>query len=184
MSEIKIRSKLIDYGKIKLIPASLKDYPVIQNMGRFYVYDMSEYLGDEDGWQIPEDGLYECIDFKKYWQTDDAFPFVIRYENELAGFVIIDKKGSEAGIDFNVAQFFILRKFKNKGIGCYVAHQCFDKFQGVWEVMVIPGNTGAYEFWKSIIKNYTADDFVEYARKVVHLSNSRKNIFKFDSRDE
>lgn len=168
-------------SKIKLIPAALKDYPVIQNMGLFYVYDMSEYLGDEDGWQIPEDGLYECIDFKKYWQTDDSFPFLVRHENELAGFVIIDKKGSEAEIDFNVAQFFILRKFKGKGIGRYVAYQCFDKFKGIWEVMVIPGNTGAYSFWKSIIKKYTADNFEEYTRNVTHLNNTKKNIFKFDS---
>lgn len=172
----------INYSKVKLIPASLKDYPVIQNMGRFYVYDISEYLGNEDGWQIPEDGLYECIDFKKYWQTDDAFPFIIRYENEIAGFVIIDKKGSDPSIDFNVAQFFILRKFKSKGIGKYVAHQCFDKFKGVWEVMIIPGNTGAYNFWKSIVNTYTEGDYVEYKRNVVHLSNSEKDIFKFISR--
>lgn len=37
----------IDVNKIQLIPASLKEYPIIQNMGRFYVYDMSEYLGKE-----------------------------------------------------------------------------------------------------------------------------------------
>jgi ribosomal-protein-alanine N-acetyltransferase len=148
-------------------------------MGRFYVYDMSEFMG----WKIPADGLYECIDFSKYWKTDDAFPFLIHYENELAGFVIIDKKGSDASIDFNVAQFFILRKFKNKGLGRYVACQCFDKFRGTWEVMVIPGNEGAYRFWQSIIKKYTAENFTEYTREVAHFNNSIKNIFKFDSRD-
>jgi len=175
---------MIDYDKVSLIPASLKDHPTIQNMGRFYVYDMSEYVGDEAGWEMPEDGLYECIDFKKYWQTDNAFPFLIRYENELAGFVIIDKKGSDPSIDFNVAQFFILRKFKNKGLGRYVAFQCFDKFRGRWEVMVKPGSTGAYSFWKSIIKKYTENNFIEYTRKIVHFNNNTKNIFAFDSRDK
>ncbi len=42
-------------------------------MARFYVYDMSEYLGNEEGWEIPEDGLYECIDFKKYWEDKTLF---------------------------------------------------------------------------------------------------------------
>ena len=170
-----------DYSKIKLIPASLKDHPTIQNMGRFYVYDMSEYLGDEDGWQMPEDGLYECIDFKKYWQTENTFPFLIRYENELAGFVIVDKKGSELEIDFNMAQFFILRKFKNKGVGTYVAHEIFNKFEGAWEVMVMPENVGAYKFWKSIIGKYTNDNFMEYTRKIAHFNDSEKNIFRFRS---
>lgn len=30
---------------ITLIKASLSDYPTIQNMARFYVYDMSRYCG-------------------------------------------------------------------------------------------------------------------------------------------
>jgi len=172
----------IEYSEIKLIPATLNDHPIIQNMGRFYVYDMSEYLGKEEGWEMPADGLYECIDFKKYWEDKNSFPFIVRYKNEIVGFVIVDKKGSAAEIDFNMAQFFILRKFKDKGIGRYVAQECFKKFPGSWEVMVIPGNEGAYRFWRATIKNYTNDNFTEYTRDIVHFNNSRKNIFKFDSR--
>ena len=173
----------VEFNEVQIIPASLKDYPTIQNLGRFYVYDMSQYLGSEEGWECPEDGLYECIDFKKYWEVSDAFPFLIRYKNELAGFVIIDKKGSEPKIDFNIAQFFILRKFKNKGIGKYVAQQCFDQFPGVWEVMVIPGNDGAYQFWHSTIKEYTNNQFSEYKKTIKHLGNSLKNIFCFNSQN-
>ena len=177
-----ILNNKIELNQIKLTPATLKEYPVIQNMGRFYVYDMSEYLGKEAGWEIPEDGLYECIDFKKYWEDKDSFPFLVNYQNEIVGFVIIDKKGSDAGIDFNMAQFFILRKFKHQGIGKYIAQECFQKFPGMWEVMVMPGNEGAYRFWRATIKNYTHNHFTEYTRNIVHLNNSRKNIFQFDSR--
>lgn len=166
---------------IKLIPATLSDYPTIQNMGRFYVYDMSEYLGEEEGWEMPEDGLYECIDLKKYWEDKSAYPFIVRFNNELAGFVIINKKGSNQQIDFNVAQFFILRKFKNRGIGRQVACMCFDKFRGKWEVMVIPGNTGAYNFWKRVISKYTKSKFSEYSKAVSHLNNAEKNIFSFSN---
>lgn len=171
-----------DHTQIKLVKASIEQYPVIQNMGRFYVYEMSEYLGQEKGWEIPEDGLYECIDFKKYWQVKNAFPFLIYYENEIAGFVIIDKKGSEPQIDFNMAQFFILRKFKGHGFGRYVAQKCFDTFKGHWEVMVIPENSGAYYFWKNIIAQYTEHRFSEYTRTIAHLGHSVKCIFGFNSR--
>lgn len=174
----------LNFNDIKLIPATLKEYPIIQNMGRFYVYDMSEYVGMEEGWEIPEDGLYECIDFKKYWEDENTFPFIVRYQNEMVGFAIIDKKGSRAEINFNMAQFFILRKFKNKGIGRYVAQQCFKEFPGIWEVMVIPGNEGAYRFWRATIKQYTSNNFTEYTRDIAHFNNSRKNIFNFDSRIE
>ncbi|STX50451.1 GNAT family acetyltransferase [Legionella busanensis] len=177
-----IQKTLIDYNKIKLIPATLTDHPTIQNLARFYVYDMSEYLGHEEGWEIPEDGLYECIDFEKYWKDESSFPFIIRYANELIGFAIVDKKGSEPSIDFNMAQFFVARKFKHKGIGRYIAEQCFKKFPGVWEVMIIPRNEGAYRFWRSTIKNYSKDQFTEYTREIAHFNNSKKNIFRFNSK--
>ena len=71
------------FNDIKLIPATIEDYPIVQNMARFYVYDMSEYLGGEEGWETPEDGLYECIDFKKYFEINDTYSFLIRKGNEL-----------------------------------------------------------------------------------------------------
>jgi predicted acetyltransferase len=171
-----------DYNKITLIAATEDDYPIIQSMGTYYVYDMSEYMGSEKGWEIPEDGIYECMDFKKYWEDVNSFPFVIRYDGELAGFAIVDKKGSDATIEFNMAQFFIFRKFKHKGIARFVAEKCFDKFKGVWEVMVMPGNEGAYRFWRSTIKKYTDNHFIEYTKKVEHFKTHQHNIFKFDSK--
>lgn len=172
----------IDFNKITLTPATLKDYPVIQNMARFYVYDMTEYMGFEQDWEIAEDGLYECFDLKKYWEDITAHPFLIHYQNEIAGFAIIDKKGSDTEVDYNMAQFFILRKFKSKGFGRAVAEQCFNQFIGTWEVMVMPENTGAYQFWKKVIKNYTNEEFTEYTKQVKVLKDSLKNIFRFKSR--
>lgn len=170
-----------DFSSVKLVPATLAEYPIIQNMARFYVYDMSEYCGFEAGWEMPADGLYECMDFKHYWSDANTFPFLIYYGSELAGFVIVDQKGSEASIEFNMAEFFILRKFKNKGIGKQVAYWCFEQYTGVWEVMVMPKNEGAYHFWKSIIAGYTQHNFVEYQRVIPHLDNRTKNIFRFES---
>ncbi len=47
---------------IQIIIATLADYSTIQNLGRFYVYDMSRYCGHLEGWECPENGLYECND--------------------------------------------------------------------------------------------------------------------------
>lgn len=80
-----------------------------------------------------------------------------------------------------MAQFFVARKFKHKGIGRYIAEQCFKKFAGSWEVMVIPGNEGAYRFWRSTIKNFSSNQFTEYTRETAHFNNSKKNIFRFNS---
>lgn len=166
------------HTNIKLIPAILTDYPTLQNMGRFYTYDLSEYMG----WEMPENGLYESMDFKKYLLDETAHTFLIRHDAELAGFIMIDKKGSDNEIDFNMAQFFIIRKFKGKGIAKYVATQCFSQFKGIWEIMIMPGNKGAYQFWQSVIRQYTQGIFTEYTRCNPHLGNTEKNMFRFDSK--
>ena len=36
---------MIAIDTINIIPATLADYPIIQNMARFYVSDMSRYCG-------------------------------------------------------------------------------------------------------------------------------------------
>jgi ribosomal-protein-alanine N-acetyltransferase len=174
-------SNTLDLQHIKLHPATLDDYPTMQNMGRFYVYDISKEMQMEPGWEIPEDGLYECLDLKKYWEDENAFPFLIRYLNEIVGFVFIDKKGSTPEIEFNMAQFFILARFSKKGVGRQVAFECFKKFRGTWEVMVMLQNKPAYQFWKRIISEYTQNQFEEYKRVVKLLYNTEKDIFKFTS---
>ena len=164
---------------ITIYPATIKDYATIQNMARFYVYDMSEYCGHMEGWEIPEDGLYECLDFKSYFKDKNAYPFLIKKNKELVGFVIINNKGSDETTQFNMAQFFILRKFKKMGIGSHIAKICFNKFQGIWEVMVLPENIGAYKFWCKVIGDYTNGNYTKYTKTVEHLENCAKNIFKF-----
>jgi len=169
----------INLSQLSLIPASLEQYPIIQNMARFYVYDISAYCGFEPGWEIPANGLYECIDFKKYWDDANAKPFLIQYKNEWAGFVIIDTLGSDNTIDYNMAQFFILKKFQSQGVGKYIALECFKQFKGVWEIMVMPKNKGAYLFWKIIIAELTQDNFTEYTKTIANLNNAVKDIFRF-----
>lgn len=175
----------IDLQQVKLVPATLDDHPIIHNLARFYAYDLSEYYGTEPGWEMEDDGLYGVgVDYKKFFERDDCFPFLIRYKGELAGFAIVDKKGSRPETDFNIAEFFVLRIYKGHGIGKYIAHLCFDKFKGNWEVMVMPGNEGAYHFWKATIKSYTNSSFTEETIKVSHLSYCEgvRNIFRFRSR--
>ena len=169
-------------ASVRLVPVGIANYHTIQNMARFYVYDMSEYLGHQTGWEIPLNGLYECIDFKMYWDNPKTqFPFLIYCGDEIAGFVIIDKRGMNPDVDFNVAQFFIIRKFKRAGIGRRIAVDCFNQFIGKWNVMCLPENVGAYKFWSSVIREYTQGQFEEYNNcKVSHLDDIY-NVFQFCS---
>lgn len=167
---------------IQINQASAKDKEIIQNLGRFYVYDMSRYCGFLEGWQTPLNGLYECFDFSRYWDEPDRYPFLIHVDNELAGFVLVNKIGSVPETDWNMAEFFIIAKFQGKGIGRYVAYQVFDKFPGTWETMQIPENKAARDFWKKVVKEYTNGKYEEEIKTILEPKPHPMNVLKFISR--
>ena len=132
---------------IKLISASLSDYPLIQNMARFYVYDLSRECGFiSPDWAIPADGLYESFDFKEYFQDVDKQAYLIKVDEEIAGFALLNQAGLFSDTYWNMGEFFILAKFQGKGIGMDVAQRIWNKHPGSWEVSVIPENKNAANF--------------------------------------
>lgn len=146
----------------ELIPATIADYPVIQNMARFYVYEMSRYCGQAfEGWEFPSDGLYECSDFKKYFEKKNNHAFFIKIHEELAGFVLIDQLEIFPEVNWNMGQFFIVAKFQQSRIGANIAKQLFNRFPGEWSVGAIPQNTRAVAFWRKVISEYTQNNFHE-----------------------
>jgi predicted acetyltransferase len=170
-------------SKIELIKANLSDYPIIQNMARFYVYEMSRYCGlNEAGWALPPDGLYECDDFKNYFIEDDRYPFVIKAANELAGFVLINKIGSTNEVDWNIGEFFVMARFQNKGIAKEAAIQIFNKFEGNWEVAVMPDNLGALKFWQKVVSQYCKDKYNQEQKIVDYPEPHPMIILSFESK--
>lgn len=143
-----------------LVPADESDYPIVQNLARFYVYEMSRYAG----WQPQPDGLYECIDLRSYFVDKDRYAFVIRVGDELAGFALIRAEGSTVDVDWDMGEFFIVGKFQRKGIGAKIATELFDRFPGLWEVAQLPENTPAIAFWKKVISQYTNGDYEDDTR--------------------
>lgn len=168
---------------VNLIPAALDDYTLIQNMARFYVYDLSCYCGfesDEYDWTLPQDGLYEANDYKKYFIEANRKAYLIKVNNEIAGFVLLNKIGTTDKLDWNMAQFFILARFQNKGIGKQVAQKIWQMHQGIWEVSALPENKPAIIFWRNAINEFTKGNYQEEIKLVpVNDYKAERVIFEF-----
>ena len=166
-----------------ITPATLNDYPTIQNMARFYVYDMSRYCGFLEGWEIPGDGLYECFDFKHYLTDSTNRAFLIKLNTELAGFVLLDRLAVLPQTKWNMGQFFILGKFQGKKVGQHVAEEIWRQHPGLWEVSVIPENKGALSFWRKTISHFTQGQYTESVlmKPSPHHPPEPRYIFSFDT---
>lgn len=142
--------------------ASLADYPVIQNMARFYVYDMSRYCGFiSPDWACPSDGMYESFDYKNYFVQPDHDALFIKMRNELAGFALIKKVTVDGFSHYKIGEFFVLAKFQGYGIAEQAVHQIWRNHPGPWELTVIPENAPALHFWRKAVGNFTGGNFSE-----------------------
>lgn len=146
----------------QLILADLTDYHTIQNLARFYVYEMSRECGLESSdWACPANGLYESFDFRDYFTEPNRKAYIVKVDKEIAGFVLLYRTDVESNVKWNIGEFFILARFQRRGIGQLVAQQIWQDHPGIWEVSVIPENRRALQFWRKAITSAVNSNFVE-----------------------
>lgn len=145
---------------ITIRAATDADFAVVTNLSRFYIYDMSAYMG----WACPENGLFGgCDEFFDDWRAGKTHPYLIRVGGELAGFAAV--KPMNAPDTFSIQEFFILAKFRRKGLGRQVAQELFVRHPGHWEVEQLMGNTPALLFWRQVIADHTAGQYAQHVRQ-------------------
>ena len=166
---------------ITLSKATQEDRATIQNLGRFYVYEMSRYCGFLPDWEVPVNGLFECRDLSSYCDQSDRYAFLIKVDGELAGFVLINKIGSSPDVDWNVGEFFVVSKFQGKGVGFYVAEQIFSQFHGIWETTQMPENKAAIDFWEKVVAHYSHGQFEKTRKTIAEPKPHSMIILKFSS---
>src|SRR5215469_11720269 len=119
---------------LDLIPAAHDQQPVLANMLELYAHDFSEFLPIELG----DDGRFGYRNLPLYWSDTNRQPFLARLQGKLAGLVLV-KRGSEISVNQNVwdmAEFFILRAYRRRGVGTELAAKVWRHCPGSWEVRV------------------------------------------------
>lgn len=170
---------------VSIIKATMDDYPCIQNMARFYVYDLSRECGSiSSDWAIPEDGLYESFDFKNYFEEPSRKAYLVKVYDEIAGFVLLNQATEDATNNWNMGEFFIISKFQGAGIAARVAQEIWKMHPGMWEVSIIPSNKSALKFWEKAISEFTCGTFNKKIKNVTYDEHCpRRIIFEFDTQN-
>lgn len=166
--------------------ASISDYPMIQNMARFYVYDLSKECGYiSDDWRLPVDGLFESFDFKNYFEESTRKVYLVKVYDDVAGFILLNQAVTCKDSDWNVGEFFILGRYQRHGVGKIAAEKIWQMHPGKWEVSVIPENTSALKFWENTISKFTANVFEKEIKQIDFDKDQPKRIiFSFNSENK
>jgi predicted acetyltransferase len=162
---------------VDLQPATPEQAPALENLFELYAHDLSAAFELDVG----DDGRFGAARLARYWsEPERCFPFLIRVGRELAGFALVTR-GSPATPDptnLDVAEFFVLRRYRRSGVGGQAAGALWDRLPGHWIVRVAERNQDARPFWTRTISGYTQRRFSE-ARAVI--GNRPWTVFQFDS---
>lgn len=170
-------SRTTSAADVEIIPALPEQEPILANMLELYAHDFSEFVDLKLG----ADGRFGYGHLRLYWKETGRYPFLIKVNSHLAGFVFV-RKGSQISGDediWDVTEFFIVRGYRRLGVGMRAAHEVWKRFPGKWEVRVMDRNQRAMEFWARAIG--------EFLSKTIHPTPFKKNdegwhVFSFESK--
>ena len=139
--------------QVEIIPASAAQEPILANLLELYAHDFSEFVQLELG----PDGRFGYEPLSLYWKEAGRHPFLIKAGGTLAGFALIHQSSGISGDDqvWDVAEFFIVRGLRRRGIGRKAVHELWRRFPGKWEIRVRKENRGAKGFWAGAIAAFS-----------------------------
>ena len=143
---------------IEIVDATIAQKPIFEHLLELYRHDFSVY-DDED---VGDDGLYGYPHLDRYWTEPDRHPYLLRVDGRLAGFALV-RRGSQfvGGEAWEMSEFFVLGRFRRKGVGRRAAWRLFDEPPGPWEVAEMDYNRPAQTFWRRTIGAYTGERYQE-----------------------
>ena len=134
--------------------ATSSDARLLSNLLELYVHDLSDAFAIDIG----ADGRFGYDRLPLYWsEPERRFAFLIRHGGRIAGFALATR-GSPVSDDpdvLDVAEFFVLRRYRRAGVGRRAACLLWNRLAGRWTVRVSEGNARGLAFWKSVVGEYT-----------------------------
>ena len=133
--------------EITLAPIDIADKGTLRDM--IYQYEF-EITGTDPG-------EYKYLD--AYWQQPTRFPYFIKVDGQIAGFILICGYTLVIKDARTISEFYVTKEYRQKGIGKEAARLAFNLFPGKWEVREVQSNTCAAAFWNKVIAELTDNQF-------------------------
>ena len=141
-----------------IIKAKIEDMGMIENLMNGYLWELNKYELNE----VVEEYKY----LKLYWDDVERHPYLIQYNYENIGFVLVNKHGISFKPDWAIAEFYIIQDKRNRGLGNTAAIDTFSNHHGNWEVVTNIENTNAVKFWNHVIHDYTVQIGSQFSKTI------------------
>lgn len=141
---------------LELRSARADDRLPVYRMLELYQHDLSD-IWDQD---LDVHGEYGYA-LDEYWFARDSDAFVMQVDGRYAGVALVNRRPKVPGADHWLEQFFVVKKYRKRGIGEAAAVALFDAMPGLWQVGQMPLNLPAQAFWRKVIGRYAGGQHTE-----------------------
>jgi len=138
---------------IELHVADTSRKPLLANLMDHYLSEMFQTQNLSRS-EIEKLGPYPY--FELYWTEAERVPYVFIQEGVPIGFAFV-----RLGQQNEIAEFYVVPKYRRSGLGNSAAKQLFDRYHGNWKISVLKENQGAAKFWRETILAYFPESFAE-----------------------
>lgn len=143
---------------LELVPAGPSQRNTIANLMQLYLHDLSGFEHED----VDDQGRYAYDYLDNYWKEAERHPFLFVVSGKIAGFALVREVAQAA---FEMAEFFVMRKYRRRGLGTNAARKLFERFPGTWRIAAADENEPAISFWRGIVDEYTRGSFTEERSK-------------------
>lgn len=120
---------------------------------------------------LGEIGHREPDQLLRWFADRTAHAVTILYGAERVGFAMVNQRSRAAdtaaaaservAAEFSMAEFFIARPWRRRGIGAQAVRLILDRFTGAWLITEHTRNGTAVNFWRRVVSAYTGSKYQE-----------------------
>lgn len=85
--------------------------------------------------------------------------FFLKADGNLAGFALVNNYPEAGKTDYNMAEFFVMYKYRRCGLGSFAAARLFGLFPGSWQIKYHPKNVPSAKFWNRIAEKHSQGSY-------------------------
>jgi len=140
--------------------ATYSEKAILRHLLELHAHDLSEF----EPCAVGADGLFGYRYLDHYWTEAGRHALFLRAGGALAGFALVRTLEEGPPPLRSLAEFFVLRAHRRRGVGRAAATALFDRFPGRWQVPQMASNPPAAAFWRKVVVEYTGGRFEETSR--------------------
>ncbi|MBF8729259.1 GNAT family N-acetyltransferase [Pseudomonas guariconensis] len=137
------------HAPLQLLQTTADQAELIRNLYQFYAYESSDWEAED----VEVDGRFYIHEehLARYWQSPGWSASVILVDGFIAGFVLIECSELPGLAATELADLFILKRYRRQGIGKAIAQQLLCSGTGDWLLRCYAQDPPAVAFCRAVL---------------------------------